>query len=69
MEEMIKLPGVGRKTANCVLGAVYNIPGVVVDTHVKMLANRLGLSDSENPDVIEKDIEKLLPDEKWRRFI
>jgi endonuclease-3 len=68
MEEMIKLPGVGRKTANCVLGAVFDVPGVVVDTHVKRLANRLGLSVNKNPDIIEKDVEKLLPKEKWRRF-
>ena len=68
MEEIIKLPGVGRKTANCVLGAVFDVPGVVVDTHVKRLANRLGLRDNKNPDIIEKDVEKLLPKEKWRRF-
>ena len=68
MEEMLKLPGVGRKTANCVLGAAFGIPGVVVDTHVKRLSNRLGLSDNQDPDKIEKDIEKLLPEERWRRF-
>lgn len=68
MEEMLKLPGVGRKTANCVLGAVFDVPGVVVDTHVKRLANRLGLSDNQDPDKIEKDIERLLPEERWRRF-
>jgi len=68
MEEMIKLPGVGRKTANCVLGAVYEIPGVVVDTHVKRLANRMGFTENHNPDKIEKDIEKILPEEHWRRF-
>lgn len=68
MEELIKLPGVGRKTANCVLGAAFGVPGVVVDTHVKRLTRRLGLTENENPDKIEKDIEKLLPKEKWRRF-
>ena len=68
MEELIKLPGVGRKTANCVLGAVFNVPGVVVDTHVKRLALRLGLTDNKDPDKIEKDLEKLLPKDKWRRF-
>jgi endonuclease-3 len=68
MEEMIKLPGVGRKTANVVLGAAFNIPGVVVDTHVKRLSNRLRLSDNQDPHKIEKDIEKLLPEERWRRF-
>jgi endonuclease-3 len=68
MEEMIKLPGVGRKTANCVLGAAYDVPGVVVDTHVKRLTLRLGLTENDNPDKIEKDIERLLPPQKWRRF-
>jgi endonuclease-3 len=68
MEEMVKLPGVGRKTANVVLGAVFDIPGVVVDTHVKRLSNRLGFTENQDPDKIEKDIEKLLPEERWRRF-
>ena len=68
MEEMIKLPGVGRKTANCVLGAIFDVPGVVVDTHVKRLALRLGLTESKNPDIIEKDVGKLLPETRWRRF-
>jgi endonuclease-3 len=68
MEEMLRLPGVGRKTANCVLGAAFDIPGVVVDTHVKRLAIRLGLSENEDPDKIEIDLQKLLPKERWRRF-
>ncbi len=68
MEEMLKLPGVGRKTANCVLGAAFDIPGVVVDTHVKRLAQRLGLTENKDPEKIEKDLEKLLPKEKWRRL-
>jgi endonuclease-3 len=68
MEELLKLPGVGRKTANCVLGAAFDIPGVVVDTHVKRLTVRLGLTKNQDPDKIEKDIEKLLPIERWRRF-
>lgn len=68
MEEMLKLPGVGRKTANCVLGAAFDIPGVVVDTHVKRLAIRLELTKNQDPDKIEKDIEELLPKVRWRRF-
>jgi len=68
MEELLKLPGVGRKTANCVLGAAFDVPGVVVDTHVKRLAKRLGLTDQTDPDKIEKDLEELLPRKKWRRF-
>lgn len=68
MEELIRLPGVGRKTANCVLGAAFDIPGVVVDTHVKRLSLRLGLTQNEHPDKIEMDLQKLLPMERWRRF-
>ncbi|MBN2031718.1 MAG: endonuclease III [Deltaproteobacteria bacterium] len=68
MEELLKLPGVGRKTANCVLGAVFNVPGVVVDTHVKRLALRLGLTNQDQPDKIELDLQQLLPPEQWRRF-
>jgi endonuclease III len=68
MEALVKLPGVGRKTANCVLGAAFDIPGVVVDTHVKRLSLRLGLTRNENPDKIEMDLQQLLPKERWRRF-
>jgi endonuclease-3 len=68
MDELIKLPGVGRKTANCVLGAAFDVPGVVVDTHVKRLCIRLGFTENQNPDKIEKDIEALLPKDRWRRF-
>jgi endonuclease-3 len=68
MEKLIKLPGVGRKTANCVLGAAFGVPGVVVDTHVTRLALRLGLTVNKDPDKIEKDVEVLLPRERWRRF-
>jgi endonuclease-3 len=68
MEELVKLPGVGRKTANCVLGAAFDVPGVVVDTHVKRLCIRLGVTQNENPDKIEKDVEELLQKDKWRRF-
>ena len=68
MEELLRLPGVGRKTANCVLGAAFDVPGVVVDTHVKRLAMRIGLSESGDPDRIETDIQELLPEDRWRRF-
>lgn len=68
MEELLRLPGVGRKTANCVLGAAFGVPGVVVDTHVKRLALKLALTENKDPDKIEKDLEKLLPSERWRRF-
>jgi endonuclease-3 len=68
MEEMLRLPGVGRKTANVVLGAVFDVPGIVVDTHVKRLAFRLGLTESQDPDKIEKDLQEVFPKERWRRF-
>ena len=68
MEEMLKLPGVGRKTANVVLGASFDVPGVVVDTHVKRLTQRLGLTENHDADKIERDMENLLPKERWRRF-
>jgi endonuclease-3 len=68
MDQLVELPGVGRKTANVVLGAAFDIPGVVVDTHVKRLCIRLGLTANQNPDRIEKDVEQLLPKDRWRRF-
>lgn len=68
LEELVKLPGVGRKTANCVLGAAFDVPGVVVDTHVKRLAMRMGLSENKDPDKIEFDLMEVLPRERWRRF-
>jgi endonuclease-3 len=68
MLELIRLPGVGRKTANCILGAVFDVPGVVVDTHVKRLSYRLGLTEHKDAYKIEKDIQNMFPKEKWRRF-
>ena len=66
MDELTKLPGVARKTANVVLGVSYNIAdGVVVDTHVKRLSNRLGLTTNSNPAKIEKDLMALVPREEW----
>ncbi|MCD4809295.1 MAG: endonuclease III, partial [Methanosarcinales archaeon] len=62
MEELITLPGVGRKTANVVLSSAYNITeGIAVDTHVKRLSFRLGLTRHTNPDKIEQDLMKLAP--------
>ena len=69
MEEMLKLPGVARKTANCVLYSAYGeISGIAVDTHVKRLSKRLGLTKHDNPDKIEKDLMELIPREKWGEF-
>ncbi len=69
LEEMITLPGVGRKTANVVLGTVYGIAsGVVVDTHVKRICNLLGLTESQNPEIIERDLVAILPKKEWVDF-
>lgn len=66
LEEMVALPGVGRKTANVVLGTAFGIPsGIVVDTHVKRITYRLGLTRSTNPEVIERDLRALLPKKEW----
>lgn len=61
MEELVKLPGVGRKTANLVRTVVFDQPGVVVDTHVKRLTHRLGLTDEDDPTKIEFAVNALLP--------
>ena len=69
MEELTALAGVGRKTANVVLGNAFNInSGVVVDTHVTRLSKRLGLSRHEDPEKIEQDLIKLVPQERWTIF-
>src|SRR5688572_7096214 len=69
MEELVELPGVGRKTANVVLGNAMNIPaGVVVDTHVGRVSGRLGLTASADPVEIEQDLVKLLPRSEWTSF-
>ena len=66
MDELVKLPGVGRKTANVVLGVLWNKPeGVVVDTHVQRLAQRLGWSKRTEPEKIEKDLCAILPRQVW----
>lgn len=68
MEELVALGGVGRKTANCVLGNVFGIPGIVVDTHVKRLANRMGYTIESNPDKIEQDLNRIVPKDEWTHF-
>jgi endonuclease-3 len=66
MEELRRLPGVGRKTANVILGNAYNInEGVTVDTHVTRLSRRLGLSQNDDPVKIEQDLMRLFPQEDW----
>lgn len=68
LEELITLPGVGRKTANVVLGMAFGIPGMVVDTHVARISGRLGLTMSKNPEQIEKDLMKIIPKSRWNDF-
>ena len=68
MEGLLKLPGVGRKTANVVLGDAMGKPGFPVDTHVRRLAGLIGLSDSSDPVVIESDICSVMPPETWAQF-
>lgn len=65
LEALIQLPGVGRKTANVVLGQAFNIPGITVDTHVKRLSQRLGFSVASDPVKIEKDTMKRWPKDTW----
>jgi endonuclease-3 len=69
LEELIQLSGVGRKTANVVLGTAFGIPtGVVVDTHVMRLAQLLGLTNNKEPEKIERDLMELLPKKDWIDF-
>jgi endonuclease-3 len=69
MEEMLELPGVARKTANIVLQNAYGIvEGIAVDTHVRRVSGRLGLTENEDPDKIEQDLMKLVPKDKWTRI-
>ncbi len=69
MPELVALPGVGRKTANVVLGNAFSIDeGVVVDTHVRRLSNRLGFSTEKDPEKIERDLMETVPREDWTVF-
>jgi endonuclease-3 len=69
MEELVKLPGVGRKTANIVLNHAYGIDaGIAVDTHVKRVSYRLGMTDNTDPDKIERDLTALFPREVWGKM-
>ena len=65
MDDLTTLPGVGRKTANVMLGSYFNKPAVVVDTHVKRVANRLHFTESDDPTKIEYDLQKILPKPQW----
>lgn len=68
MEELLTLAGVGRKTANCLLGNVFGIPGIVVDTHMIRLSRRMGFTEQKNPDKIEFDLMELIPRDDWTLF-
>ncbi len=68
MEELLTLPGVGRKTANLVLGDIFGIPGIVVDTHATRLANRMGFTTNKDPYKIELDLLKIIPPEYQSSF-
>ena len=69
LDELVTLPGVGRKTANVLLGTAFGIPsGVVVDTHVARISRLLGLSSGKTPDAIEADLQLLLPRKEWINF-
>jgi len=68
MEELTALPGIGRKTANVVLGTAFGQPAIFVDTHVKRLSNRLGLTHQEDPERIERDLQALVPPKGWTAF-
>ncbi|MDX1358272.1 MAG: endonuclease III [Clostridia bacterium] len=65
MDDLLKLPGVGRKTANLVLGDAFGIPGIVVDTHAGRLARRIGFTKEKDPAKVERDLMKVIPKDKW----
>lgn len=68
-DELLKLPGVARKTANCVMGTGFGVPsGVVVDTHVSRVTQRLGLTKNTDPNKIEQDLMKIIPQNEWIMF-
>lgn len=68
MAELLTLPGVGRKTANVILGNIYRKPSVVVDTHVKRISKKLGLTEETDPEKVEYDLMKTLPEDHWIRY-
>lgn len=68
LDQLVTLPGVGRKTANVILGNVFGIPGIVVDTHVRRVSQRIGLTKNDDPVKIEFDLMVIVPKEEWTRF-
>lgn len=67
MDDLVQLPGVGRKTANVVLGHALGVPGLPVDRHVLRVANRIGIAKSEDPEVVEQQLGDALPPDDWTR--
>ena len=68
LEELVTLPGVGRKTANVILGNAFGIPGITVDTHVHRVSQRIGLTKKDDPVKIEFDLMEVVPKEEWTHF-
>ena len=68
LEELVTLPGVGRKTANVILGNAFGIPGIAVDTHVHRVSQRIGLTKKDDPFKIEFDLMEIVPKEEWTHF-
>jgi len=68
LEDLVTLPGVGRKTANVILGNAFGIPGIAVDTHVHRVSRRIGLTKNDDPVKIEFDLMKIVPKEEWAHF-
>jgi endonuclease-3 len=68
LEDLVQLPGIGRKTANVVLGNAFSTPGIVVDTHCGRVSQRLGLTKAKDPVKIESDLMALVPKERWTKF-
>lgn len=68
LEELVSLPGVGRKTANLVLSEAFGIPGIVVDTHVQRVSRRIGLTQEDDPEAIEYDLMEICPREDWSKL-
>jgi endonuclease-3 len=68
LEELVTLPGVGRKTANVILGNAFGIPGITVDTHVHRVSQRIGLTKNDDPVKIEFDLMDIVPKEEWTHF-
>ena len=65
LDDLLTLAGVGRKTANVIRGNIYHVPSIVVDTHVKRISRKLGLTKETEPEKIESDLMKILPEDHW----